>query len=402
MDQKPIEKVLRTRVAALHERLRESDSVTRALRSGEVDAVVVLKKDGADVFPIHSDEPLYRAMVEELPHGVATLLPDSTIVYANRHLISRIEKNTREVLGRSLIESVEPSDQERFSTMLHRALSEPQELEVTFRFGHDECPMLVSANRLPVTGVEAIGLALIDLRDHHGRLAAEESSLAKDQLLASVSHELRTPLTSMMGWVQLLELEFAANGVISEGLHNLKNAVLAESAIVDDLLDISRVTRGSLPTLRMDFDVLDALRTAASFVTLQAGSKGIALNVTLPGHAVIIHGDPDRLRQVFVNLLSNAIKFTEPRGTVDVTVGSNATDATVSVRDTGRGIGADFLPYVFEAFRRGDGTSGFPGLGIGLAIARSLVDAHGGTIAAASDGIGTGATFTVRLPLVHC
>jgi len=402
MEQKPIEKALRSRLAALNERLREKEDMARAFRTGEVDAVVVLKKSGADVYSIHSDEPLYRTLVEELPHGVATLLGDGTIVYANRHLSSRIERSGGDALGRSLIDCVVPADRGRFTAMLRAALDAPQELETTFRWGNDECPALVSALRLPVADVEAIGLALVDLRDRDARRSAEESSRAKDDLLASVSHELRTPLTSMMGWVQLLELEFEAEGRSSDTIRNLKKAVMAESAIVDDLLDVSRMTRGSLSIAAREFDVFDALRTAISFVALQALNRGVELRLDIADVAASALGDGDRLRQVFVNILTNAIKFTESGGYVTVRARCDDDGVTVAVSDTGRGISADFLPEVFEPFRRGEGTTWFPGLGIGLSIARGLIEAHGGTITAASDGLGCGATFTVRLPTARC
>jgi signal transduction histidine kinase len=395
----PIERILRSRLATLDERIRESEHVTRALQAGEVDAVVVLQKDGASVYPIRSDEPLYRTIVEQLPLGVATLLPDGTIVYANEHLVSRMENDGGDLLGENLADRVVPADRALFRAMLHRALSSRQELETTLRGAHGEGPVLMSAMRLPVDGVEAIGLAIVDLRDQHARTAAEESSRAKDELLAAVSHELRTPLTSMLGWVQFLEMEFPNDPRITGPLQHLKNAVLAEAAIVDDLLDVSRTARGALTIAVKEFDVVESLRTAASFVELQAGNKGVALQVDVPAEPLPMRGDPDRLRQVFVNLLSNAVKFTHAPGTVDVKVHRHDRAATIAVSDSGMGIDPDFLPYVFEPFRRGDGTEGYPGLGIGLSIARSLVEAHGGAIDAASEGVGRGATFTVRLPL---
>jgi PAS domain S-box-containing protein len=396
----PIAKFFRSRIAALDERIRENEHISRALHAGEVDAVVVLQKDGASVYPIRSDEPLYRTIIEELPHGVATVLPDGTIVYANQHLIDRMQEEGGELLGENLADRVAADDRERFRTMLHDALTSRQELETTFRFAHGEGPVLVSATHLPVDGVDALGLAIVDLRDQHARKAAEESSRVKDELLAAVSHELRTPLTSMMGWVQLMEMEFEDDPRITTPLQHLKNAVLAETAIVDDLLDVSRTTRGALTIASKEFDVTESLRTAASFIDLQAGNKGVALLVDLPPEPLPIVGDPDRLRQVFVNLLSNAVKFTSTPGRVDVTVARNDGTAQIAVTDSGIGITPDFLPHVFAPFRRGDGTQGYPGLGIGLSIARALVEAHGGTITAASEGAGRGATFTVRLPLV--
>jgi signal transduction histidine kinase len=230
------------------------------------------------------------------------------------------------------------------------------------------------------------------------RRAAEEASRAKDDLLALVSHELRTPLTAISGWVQLIELEAHAEQM-RESLTHLKDAIAAEVKIVDDLLDLSRSERGSLTLVMNEFDLRDVLRTAAAFVELQAKNKSVALNVTIPDEPLLLRGDPDRLRQVFVNLLTNALKFTAA-GEVSFTTVREGREAVVNVTDSGAGISHDFLPFVFEPFRRADRTRTSPGLGIGLSIARRLVEAHAGTIGATSEGINRGARFTVRLPLL--
>ena len=280
------------------------------------------------------------------------------------------------------------------------AIAAPQEIEISIKSVTGEAPSLVSAIRLPISGVDAIGLAFVDLRDQRARKAAEEASIAKDDLLAAVSHELRTPLASMMGWVQLLEMDAGEDPRFKEPLHHLKNAVMAEVSLVDDLLDLSRASQGSLPITLHELDLRDALTTAASFVRLQAQNKSVALEVELPERPLPVLGDSDRLRQVFVNLLSNALKFTDPAGHVAVRVVHANGGVDVEVSDSGMGISSEFLPYVFEPFRRSDRTQNYPCLGIGLAIARRLVEAHGGTIRADSKGAGRGATFTVTLPLV--
>ncbi len=395
----PIEKLLRSRISKLDEVQREHSDVSRALQAGEVDAVVVLQKGGASVYRVRSDEPLYRAMLEELPHGAATLLPDSTVVYANRHLVGMTGKEGDTLLGNDLLRYVAPSDRDAFLTMLHRAIKSPQEMEVSFEWPSGTAIVLVSANRLPIEEVEVLGVAFVDLRDQVARRAAEEASRAKDDLLAAVSHELRTPLASMMGWVQLLELELAGDARVGDALQNLKNAVQAESAIVEDLVDLSRSEHGSIPVAPTIFDVRDAVKTAATFVTHQAGNKSLELQIELPDEPLPFHGDADRLRQVFVNLLSNAIKFTERNGKVHVSVTRSDGAVRVDVTDSGMGISSEFLPFVFEPFRRADGVRDHPGLGIGLAIAKRLVEAHGGAISAASEGLGRGATFRVLLPL---
>jgi signal transduction histidine kinase len=149
-----------------------------------------------------------------------------------------------------------------------------------------------------------------------------------------------------------------------------------------------------------EFDLCEALRMAVSFVSLQAQYKGIELRVDIPDTPCVVRGDTHRLRQVFVNLLTNALKFTQA-GEVSLRTRTEDDAVVVEVRDSGIGISGDFLPMVFEPFRRSDDARGYPGLGIGLAIARRLVEAHGGHISVTSDGRGRGAVFTVRLPLAN-
>ncbi|HXQ76982.1 MAG TPA: ATP-binding protein [Gemmatimonadaceae bacterium] len=379
-------------------RIREHEDLVRALQGGEVDAVVVLdKEESARIARLQTDEPLYRTLVEALPQGVATVLADGTTIYANRHLASMIGIPAQTLLGQNLLNVIAEIDRPRFATMLQRALTAPQESGFSFNWTTGEAPALVSAIRIPVDGTEAVGLVIVDVRDQVARHAAEEASRAKDELLASVSHELRTPLTSIMGWIQLLEIELKSDAHLQPAIENLKNAVMAETKIVDDLLDLAHSEKGSLHLVRKEFDLCHTLRMAVSFVEVQAQRKSLRLNIDLPPEPIIVSADPDRLRQVFVNLLTNAVKFT-PEGEVNLRGRAEDGAAVVTVSDTGIGILSDFLPLVFDPFRRSERAQGYPGLGIGMAISRRIVEAHNGTIEVASEGAGRGSTFTVRLP----
>jgi len=394
-----VEKILRSRVSELQDKVREQESLVRALQAGEVDAVVVLHKDRARLAHLTSDEPLYRTIVDKLPQSVATVLSDGTIVYLNDQLAKSLGAPADELRGENLLTYVSAVDRPLIAAMLQRAAKQPQELAATFEWIGGAARVLVSAIHLPIDGVETVGVVIVDLTDQVARESAEESSRAKDDLIASVSHELRTPLTSIIGWVGLLEMELGGDAHFEDALKNLKNAVQAELKIIDDLLDLSRSEKGSLSIAMKQFDIRDTIRMAASFVQLQAQNKAVKLEIELPSATVEVRGDPDRLRQVFVNLLSNAVKFTA-EGAVRVRTLVEDDAVTIEVIDSGIGIAADFLPFVFEPFRRSDRAESYPGLGIGLAIARRLVEAHGGTIGVRSDGPGTGATFAVRLPVV--
>ena len=382
----------------LLDRIREHEDLVRALQGGEVDAVVVHEEEGARISRLNSDEPLYRTLIEALPQGVATVLPDGTIVYINPHLAAMIGIPTETLRGQNLLDVITELERPRFATMLERALAAPQESGFSFRWAAGEAPALVSAIRLPISGADAVGLVIVDVRDQVARRAAEESSRAKDELLASVSHELRTPLTSIMGWIQLLEIELKTEPHLQPAIENLKNAVTAETKIVDDLLDLAHSEKGTLAVVHEEFDLRQTLRIATSFIQVQAQAKSLALNIDLPEEPMVVRADPDRLRQVFLNLLTNAVKFTD-RG--DVTLRGRCEDgmAVIRVADTGIGITSEFLPLVFDPFRRGERAQNYPGLGIGMAISRRIVESHSGSIEAASDGAGCGSTFTVRLPL---
>jgi PAS domain S-box-containing protein len=229
---------------------------------------------------------------------------------------------------------------------------------------------------------------------------AEEANRAKDEFLATVSHELRTPLSAILGWTRLLRGGGLSLEKQTRALETLDRNARVQARLVEDLLDVSRIVAGetrletsAVEMARVVDSALEALRPAAE-------AKEIALAIHLD-RELLVAGDADRLQQVTWNLLSNAIKFTEPKGSVSVTLKTAGSEVELSVADTGRGMAADFLPHVFERFRQADSTPtrSTGGLGLGLSIVRHLVELHGGTVSAASAGAGQGATFTVRLPL---
>jgi signal transduction histidine kinase len=237
-------------------------------------------------------------------------------------------------------------------------------------------------------------------REQAARAEAEHANRAKDEFLSLLSHELRTPLNSILGWMRLLRsgrLEPAETGSALDTVG--RNAeVLAR--LVDDLLDVSRIITGKLGIDTRPADLTAAVRAAVEVVRPAAEAKRIRVESVLEA-SLVVNGDPPRLQQVAWNLLSNAVKFTPPGGTVRVTLRRDGPRAELIVADNGQGIPRDFLPHVFERFRQADtsSTRRHDGLGLGLAIVQTVVELHGGEVAAHSDGPGHGATFTVRLPV---
>jgi PAS domain S-box-containing protein len=247
--------------------------------------------------------------------------------------------------------------------------------------------------------IEAEREALLD-SERAARHAADAANRLKDEFLTTLSHELRTPTTGILGWVRLLKTGRLSDAETQHALEALERSSRHQATVLEDLLDTSRIVRGTLRLELRPVDVRDVVRLAVETVEPAIESKALHLGIDLAHDVPVLNADPDRLRQVFWNLLSNAVKFTDPQGSIDVSVSVTTDRVEVGVEDTGRGIDPDSLPFIFERFRQGDGSStrAHGGLGLGLAIARHIVEAHGGTLTAASRGLSHGARFTVRLP----
>jgi signal transduction histidine kinase/ActR/RegA family two-component response regulator len=231
---------------------------------------------------------------------------------------------------------------------------------------------------------------------------AQQANRMKDEFLATLSHELRTPLNAIVGWVKLLQSGGLDADTARRAVATIDRNAKAQTQLIEDILDVSRIVAGKVNLKVAPVDLEAVAEGALDSVRHAAEAKGITLHAPGPGEPVHeVRGDPDRLQQVVWNLLSNAIKFTPRGGNVWLRLGHDDGSAEIEVRDDGLGIKPEFLPHVFERFRQSDSSSTRPhgGLGLGLAIARHLVELHGGTVEVHSEGEGKGATFRVRLPL---
>ncbi|OUL20051.1 hypothetical protein BV372_33280 [Nostoc sp. T09] len=218
----------------------------------------------------------------------------------------------------------------------------------------------------------------------------------KDEVLSIVSHELNTPLVAILGWTRLLRSSPPNQAMLTKSLETIERNATLQAKLVEDLLDISRITAGKINLNLQPVELQEVIETAIATVRQSLQTKAIRLECTLDPLPVTVQGDPDRLQQIILNLLTNAVKFTPNGRSIEVCLESNENQAQIVISDTGCGIDAEFLPYIFDTFRQAPDAK--KGLGLGLAIARSLVELHGGTIHAHSPGIGQGATFIVRLP----
>jgi CheY-like chemotaxis protein len=216
-----------------------------------------------------------------------------------------------------------------------------------------------------------------------------------------VSHELRTPLNGILGWAHYLQRARVDAATLAEGIAAIERGARSQAQLVDDLLDMNRITTGRLALELRPVAVRDVIESAIATVRPAATVKNVALETSFDSSNGTVVGDPDRLQQVIWNLLSNAVKFTPGGGRVDVATRRAGGNVEIEVRDTGVGIEPDFLPHAFDRFRQADSsmTRSHGGMGLGLSIAKQLTELHGGTIRVASDGRDRGATFTVRLPM---
>ncbi|WP_414562287.1 MULTISPECIES: chemotaxis protein CheB [unclassified Anabaena] len=238
-------------------------------------------------------------------------------------------------------------------------------------------------------------------QEQSARLEAEASNRTKDEFLSILSHELRNPLHAILGWSQLLQEQKLDAAQMNRAIEMIQRSARAQSQMIEDILDVSRITTGKLRLNSCLIDLAPVIETALEVVRLSAEAKNIQIECQLQPAIGKVLGDTDRLQQVIWNLLSNAIKFTSVGGRIAVTLQQVNSQAQIQVSDTGVGIPADFLPYVFERFRQVDSskTRTNPGLGIGLSLVRYLVELHGGTVYVESPGEGLGTTIIVRLPL---
>jgi signal transduction histidine kinase/CheY-like chemotaxis protein len=257
---------------------------------------------------------------------------------------------------------------------------------------------LVEMTKLEELRNQALG------REQAARASAEDASRLKDEFLAVVSHELRTPLNSILGWAEMLSKGMLDSALRDRALGTIRKSAKRQALLIDDLLDVARITSGKLQLDRTFVDLREVVRDALLVSQPSAAEKNIRIEFDADPWFGKVYGDGSRLQQVASNLISNAVKFTPANGAVHVQLRRAGTSGEMIVTDTGQGIAPEFLPSVFEPFRQADGstTRVHAGLGLGLSIVKSIVEAHDGTVSVYSAGVGRGATFIVRLPIASC
>lgn len=366
-------------------------------------------------------EHRFRLMADNAPVMVWVTEPDGSRSFLSQSWYEFTGQTPPEGLGYGWLDVVHPDDRPDASRAFRRAVDHRAAYRQESRFRrHDgEYRWVIEAATpyLDPAGVYRghIG-SVIDIserkvvEDERERMLdseriahaeADRANQLKDEFLASLSHELRTPLNAILGWAQLLRSRPPSAAFLEQGLETLERNAKLQAQLIDDLLDMSRILSGRVRLDVQHVNIDQAVEAAVEAIRPAAEAKQIHVQVALDRQAGSVSGDPTRLQQVFWNVLSNAVKFTPRGGRVEIALKRVDSHVEVVISDTGIGIAPDFLPSVFERFRQADAstTRRHGGLGLGLSIARQLVELHGGSIRAESAGPGHGAAFSVELPL---
>lgn len=357
---------------------------------------------------LESAERAVRTLLMQLPEAVMSVDAGGRISFVNLQAESMLGRSAASLLNRTLRDVIPEFsfDRELSSTLVAVNLPDLVLGDRVFapairRYaGVDATETTISFREVTLERKHEAERARLLASERAARAQAEQASRAKDEFLAVVSHELRTPLNAILGWTHILQRGPLDGGKQQRGLDVIERNASAQQKLIEDILDVSRIISGKLQITSAPVSIASSVQMACEAVRLAADDKAIELSVETAGEPVVV-GDPGRLQQVVSNLLSNAVKFTPRGGAVSVQVGTEGAWAWIRVRDDGQGISADFLPYIFDRFRQAEtGTNrSYGGLGLGLSIVRHLVEIHGGSVTAESDGAGKGSTFTVRLPL---
>ncbi len=358
----------------------------------------------------NTDQP-YRLYVERMQEGAVTLAPDGLILHCNPRFAEMLGMPLDRVTGSNIFRFIPVEAWRRLEEVFKDRL-EVVKYETVLRSGTDSGrPITLSASRFSSADTSRICLLVADLivqkEKEDLRLAkeaAERSSAAKDEFLAALSHELRTPLTPALMAATVLEKDTGLPETARSDISLIRRNIELEARLIDDLLDLTLITHGKLTLQTDEINLHTSLNRAIEGCQGDARLKRLNIQIELNAKQTIIMGDPVRVQQACWNVLRNAVKFTAERGTISISTGNDDHNHIwVRITDSGRGFTYDQAARIFDPFEQGDRhiTRQFGGLGLGLAITRSIMHAHGGGIEGQSPGLNQGATFTLRFPLAR-
>jgi PAS domain S-box-containing protein len=354
-----------------------------------------------------------ESFLQAAPDAMLVVDTNGTIVFANEQTVKLFGYDRPNELNGQPIEVLVP-ERVRNAHVKHRSsyllapyprpmLSANTGVDLYGRRKNgEEFPVEISLSPVEMETGVLVCAAIRDISVRRSwQKAAEDANRIKDEFLATLSHELRTPLTSILGWTTVLASKTLDADSTNRAIHSIMRSARQQASLIDDLLDMSRIITGKLRLTVEPVALTPVVEAAVDAIRPAASAKSIGLEVVLDSSDIVVPGDHARLQQIVWNLMSNAVRYTPKGGHILVTLERIDSKAEVTVKDSGRGISPSFLPYVFDRFRQADSTTtrATGGLGLGLAIVRHLVDLHGGTVEAQSEGENRGATFRVRLPI---
>jgi PAS domain S-box-containing protein len=391
-------------------------SVKRALRESQ-ERQERLRVEEA----LRQTDDLLKAIVDASPVAIITLNSEKKVITWNIAAERIYGWQSQEVIDQ-LLPLNPPEEDEQFNRLFQQALQNYTRTNYEFQHrGKNNDLIEISISLAPLHNAEGnvcgVVMTAVDIttrkrieaerfnllqREQSARAEAEAANRIKDEFLAVLSHELRTPLNSILGWITLIQRGKLNQTTLEQALEVIERNASIQTQLIEDLLDISRISRGQLNLNINSVNLVELIQTTVDTLRPASEAKSISIDLMLDHRINIIPGDGNRLQQVFWNLFSNAIKFTQNQGSVTIELNKlEDSYAQIKVSDTGMGIDPSFLPYVFEYFRQADAstTRSQGGLGLGLAISRHLVELHGGTIDVESEGKGKGSIFTIMLPI---
>ena len=393
----------------LRRRLTDLEAEVRAIRMGEVDAVLVEGERG-QVYTLETPYAPYRLVVAQMREAGATLTPQGRIITCNRRFAELVQRPQAALPDQDIRDLVHADCHGRLGSWLEAGLEGATEALLDLvRSDGSRVKAYLSARPLE-EGALGKALVVIDVTQERqyvelqrAQRALREADRRKDEFLATLAHELRNPLAPIRNAVDVLALKMPKEPQLQWARGVLERQVEHMARLLDDLLDVSRVALLKPDLQRETLDLTWVVRAAVetSQPLIEAAEHELVLS--LPDEPLNVDGDPIRLAQVFGNLLNNAAKYTEGGGRIEVTVERQDQEAVVSVKDNGEGLDAELLPHVFDLFSRAKTAlvRARGGLGIGLSLVKALVEQHGGTVEARSEGIGAGSEFVVRLPIAE-
>lgn len=414
---------LEKEIAALRARLEDADATIEAIRTNQVDAFLVEHGSEEHVLVLDGVDRPYRLLIERMQQGAVTVWADGTIIYSNNRFAEMLDVPSSSVVASNLADYLVPLERSELRQVLKEASAADTEHEFTLqRSTGSSIPAHLTVTSL-FDGQEIFCVIVTDLtqqRRHESeregfvqaeaaRAAAEstaaillEADRRKDEFLAMLAHELRTPLAPLRNGIEILNRISPQEGQIQQTRDMMTRQIENLVRLVDDLLDVSRVTHGKITLQREATDLARIATRALENSRALIEERGHFLDVQVPAEPIPVEADVVRLAQAITNLLSNAAKFTPEGGTISLALERRAgRRAAIRVRDNGIGVAPDMLPKVFDLFVQADPTAGRSegGLGIGLTLAARLVEMHGGTLEAFSGGAGQGSEFVLELPL---